>query len=60
LLAWLLQELRPRSILAIGQDAQRALAVQGYSACPVRHPAFGGQVEFLEAVERHYDLRTIR
>jgi uracil-DNA glycosylase len=54
LLMWLLENLRPRSVLAIGRDAQLALVDLKVEAVQIRHPSFGGQREFLDAVSSHY------
>ncbi|MGY4172647.1 uracil-DNA glycosylase [Bradyrhizobium sp. USDA 4529] len=56
LLLWLLEHLRPRSVLAIGRDAQLALADLDIQALQVRHPSYGGQSEFLEGVFSHYGV----
>lgn len=52
----LLRYLRPTKVVAIGGDAKRALAAQGISATPVRHPSYGGEREFREALARAYDV----
>lgn len=54
LLSWLIEELKPKSILAIGRDAQIALADAGIEATQVRHPSYGGQAEFKAGVLAHY------
>jgi hypothetical protein len=56
LLLWLLETLRPKSVLAIGRDAQLALSDLGVAALLVRHPSYGGQSEFLDGVYGHYGL----
>lgn len=56
LLNWLIDELKPKSILAIGRDAQLALDGAGVSAVQVRHPSYGGQTEFTQGVLAHYGL----
>jgi hypothetical protein len=56
LLIWLLDTLQPKSVLAIGRDAQLALADLGVTAHQVRHPSYGGQAEFLNGVYAHYGL----
>ncbi|CAN7386787.1 MULTISPECIES: uracil-DNA glycosylase [Rhizobium] len=57
LLTWLLDVLKPRNVVAIGRDAQLALADLGIEAQQVRHPSYGGQTEFISGVERVYGLR---
>jgi uracil-DNA glycosylase len=56
-LTWLIERLRPREILAIGQHAHRALAQVGVEVVHVRHPSYGGQREFRESVAEHYSCR---
>ncbi|WP_306789971.1 uracil-DNA glycosylase family protein, partial [Enterobacter hormaechei] len=41
LLTWLINNLRPKIIVAIGRDAELALADLGIAANPVRHPSYG-------------------
>jgi hypothetical protein len=48
--------LNPRSVLAIGRDAQLALEDLGIAAEKVRHPSYGGQTEFIDGVSQHYGL----
>ncbi len=54
--------LRPRRIVAVGNDAMRS--IQKFSnTCQilkVRHPSYGGQTEFLRQVRDIYQLREIR
>ena len=45
-LSCLYLELKPRTVVAIGQDAQRALTVMGIPFVPLRHPSYGGLTEF--------------
>lgn len=52
----LMNLLRPSSVLAIGRDADAALTDIGVVAKTVRHPSYGGQVEFESGVRRHYGL----
>lgn len=54
LLDYLLKALRPRTVFAIGRDAQHALDTIGIVAVPVRHPSYGGQRDFLNDMCRHY------
>jgi hypothetical protein len=58
LLTWLLDALRPKTVVAIGRDAHVALSSLGIAACSVRHPSYGGQAEFLSGVHRIYGLPT--
>jgi uracil-DNA glycosylase len=59
LLMWLLDTLQPRSVIAIGRDAQIALSDLGIAACHVRHPSYGGQPEFTDSMYSHYGIRTL-
>ena len=56
-LDWLLLTLRPRTVVAIGRDAQLALADIDIAAEKVRHPSYGGQAEFIDGVHKHYGMR---
>jgi hypothetical protein len=58
LLNWLLDVLDPRIVVAVGRDAQLALADLGIGAFQVRHPSYGGQADFISGMERLYDLPT--
>lgn len=55
-LRWLVDELQPDSIVAIGRDAQLALTEMEISHLPARHPSYGGQNEFLTAMEDIYNI----
>ena len=59
LLAELVVMLRPRRLVAIGNDAAKAAArLTGTTeAIQVRHPSYGGQREFIAQVQCLYDLR---
>lgn len=56
LLTCLLDVLRPKTVIAIGRDAQLALGDLGITSEKVRHPSYGGQTEFLDAIYRCYGL----
>lgn len=58
LLAWLLDTLRPRDIIAIGRDAHLALDELGVNAVRVRHPSYGGQTDFISRLSAAYSLTT--
>jgi hypothetical protein len=55
----LLGMLQPRSVLAIGRDAELALADLEVPAHAVRHPSYGGQSEFFEGIFTHYGVRPL-
>jgi uracil-DNA glycosylase len=52
----LIDWLRPKRILALGADAYKAVLHVGFKASLVRHPSYGGHIEFAEAVRVLYDL----
>lgn len=56
ILATLLDWFRPQRIIALGNDAHRALQRLGYSSTYVRHPSYGGQTAFIQGIEGAYDL----
>lgn len=60
LMEWLVDTLRPRQLVAIGRDAQSALAELGFQAACVRHPSYGGQTEFIEGVSNLYAIPAKR
>lgn len=55
-LVWVLQQLNPRKVIAIGRDAQSALAELGIETMSVRHPSYGGQNEFISGLESIYSF----
>jgi hypothetical protein len=52
----LLDWLRPSTIVAIGNDARKALSELGYNCRNVRHPSYGGQADFLRGIDQIYGL----
>lgn len=56
LLVWLLEVLAPRVVVAVGRDAQLALADLKIDAIQVRHPSYGGQADFISGIETLYGL----
>jgi hypothetical protein len=60
LLTWLIAELLPKHIVAIGRDAELALADLGIAASQVRHPSYGGQADFIEGIRALYGLPSPR
>lgn len=56
LLMWLLDTLQPKTIVAIGRDAQVALSDLDVQANKVRHPSYGGQAEFIAGTYELYGL----
>jgi hypothetical protein len=59
LLSKLVSLLRPRRLVAIGNDAAKSAAkvCQSSEVVRVRHPSYGGQTQFLNTMNRHYSLR---
>lgn len=60
LLVWLLRTLSPQHVVAIGKDAQNALADLDIPAVGVRHPSYGGQTEFITGIKTLYELPQAR
>ncbi len=54
----LLDMLRPRRVIAIGRDAQKALANMSIDCHAVRHPSYGGQSEFISTMCALYGLKA--
>ena len=54
----LLDMLRPQRIIAIGRDAQKALADMSLDCHAVRHPSYGGQAEFISSMCALYGLKA--
>ena len=57
LLSWLVDVLQPRRLVAIGRDAEMALAEMGYPCRAVRHPSYGGQADFFRQSADIYDIQ---
>jgi uracil-DNA glycosylase len=56
LLKSLIDMFRPQQLVAIGRDAQQALAELETPVAPVRHPSYGGQSEFMASVFKLYGV----
>lgn len=56
LLESLMKMVHPRQIVAIGRDAQLALKELDIPICPVRHPSYGGQSEFIAGMHSIYGI----
>lgn len=56
----LVEELRPKHLIAIGNDAAAALASFGVTFTQVRHPSYGGQTEFVASMEAIHGLAPAR
>lgn len=55
----ILTVLRPSRVIAIGRDAQLALASRRINALPVRHPSYGGEREFRRGLALAYGLPAL-
>ena len=55
LLCCLLEWLQPKMIVAIGADAHKALSRLKFKASPVRHPSYGGHLEFANGIRQLYN-----
>lgn len=51
--------LKPEKVIAIGRDAQIALAAQGIEAIGVRHPSYGGERDFRSGLASAYGMPAI-
>jgi len=54
LLCCLLEWLQPKMIVAIGADAHKALSRLKFKVSPVRHPSYGGHLEFANGIRQLY------
>jgi hypothetical protein len=54
LLVCLLELVKPKRIVVLGADAHNAMLRLGFHVSPVRHPSYGGQFEFAEAIRKLY------
>lgn len=52
----LLELLQPRTVVAVGKDAQAALGELGVASTAVRHPSYGGQREFTNGIRDLYGI----
>lgn len=55
-LATILAWFRPQRVIALGNDAHRALQRMGYDSIYVRHPSYGGQAAFIAGISQTYGL----
>lgn len=58
-LSQLISLLKPRRVVAIGNDADDALKkiIEHHRIVKVRHPSYGGQTDFVQLISETYDLR---
>jgi uracil-DNA glycosylase len=59
LLESLIAMFKPRRLVAIGRDAQLALADLQIPICMVRHPSYGGQNEFIASLYELYGVSAL-
>jgi uracil-DNA glycosylase len=60
LLLWVLHQLNPKRVVAIGRDAKLALDDVNARATAVRHPSYGGQNDFIRDIATLYGLPAAR
>jgi uracil-DNA glycosylase len=60
LLCCLLTWLKPRKIVALGTDAHNTVQRLGFDVLPVRHPSYGGHIEFAKAIRQLYSNNNNR
>lgn len=58
LLEALIEMIQPSRVIAIGRDANLALAELGLETCAVRHPSYGGQAEFIAGMYELYGVEA--
>jgi hypothetical protein len=51
----LLEWLQPKMIVALGVDAHNILQRLGFKSLPVRHPSYGGNLEFARGIRQLYN-----
>lgn len=56
----LMEILRPRHFVAIGNDAYAALTAEGVDCNYVRHPSYGGQTDFVSGLRKIYRTPATR
>lgn len=54
LLICLLEWFKPKQIIALGADAHKAVLQLGFEVFRVRHPSYGGHIEFATAIRKLY------
>lgn len=55
----LIDWLKPVNIVAIGNDAFKALNKLGFKCDYVRHPSYGGQTDFINGIRKIYNLNNL-
>lgn len=59
LMLWLIEVLAPKHVVAIGNDAQKAMRDSGVAFIGVRHPSYGGQRDFYSGIDALYDTHLV-
>jgi hypothetical protein len=54
LLVCLLELVKPKRIVVLGADAHHAMLRLGFQVSAVRHPSYGGHIEFADAIRQLY------
>jgi uracil-DNA glycosylase len=54
MLVTLIRSLRPKRLLTLGIDAQKTVLKLGFQVSAVRHPSYGGHIEFAGTVRKIY------
>ncbi|WP_245646560.1 uracil-DNA glycosylase [Sphingomonas soli] len=57
LLIELIGLLKPKTVVAIGNDAEAAMLDMGINTVRVRHPSYGGKADFISGLNRIYGLK---
>jgi hypothetical protein len=52
----LIEALKPKQVIAIGRDAQSAIAELDIESVKIRHPSYGGKAEFFEGLAEVYGM----
>lgn len=58
LVAELIEWLKPKKIVGIGNDSYNTLIKMGYDCDYVRHPSYGGQEKFVTGIRELHELTT--
>lgn len=54
----LIDMLNPKQLVAIGRDAGLALSTLDVPVSMVRHPSYGGQAEFIDGIQKIYNIQN--
>ena len=62
MLALLIELLKPKRIIAVGNDAEKSakkISGSNIGIVKVRHPSYGGQTDFMNQIHEIYDLQAV-